>query len=177
MSRFSSEGSKRIIWRGKPWILPSVLFRTFLITAVAIGVSWLEFYFGVAHSLIQGIQVILWTVFGFSLVWLLSIISLLLLRATYTYILRDDSLEIRVGVLTSRSSMIVSSGFSDLEVIKTIPGRILNSGDIVVRTQSEGDWEKRMVKVRNPLKVADEIREVMTKPVVRIEDQRETKLK
>ena len=73
--------------------------------------------------------------------------------------------------------MIISSGFSDLEVIKTILGRILNSGDIVVRTQSEGDWEKRMVKVRNPSKVADEIREVMTKPVVRVEDQRKTKEK
>jgi uncharacterized membrane protein YdbT with pleckstrin-like domain len=160
---------------GKPWILPSVLFRTFLVVLVAIGVSWLEFYFNVAYSVIQGVQVILWTIFGFSLIWLLSIIGLLLLRTTYTYILRDDSLEIRVGVLTARTSVIASSGFSDLEIIRTIPGRILNSGDIVVRTQSEGDWEKRMVKIRNPLKVGDEIRKVLTKPTFRVEDKHETK--
>ena len=45
----------------------------------------------------------------------------------------------------------------------------------MVRTQSEGDWEKGMVKVRNPLKVADEIKKVSAKPIFRVEDKHETK--
>jgi uncharacterized membrane protein YdbT with pleckstrin-like domain len=94
---------------------------------------------------------------------------LVLLRASNTYTLRNDSLEIRSGILTSRSFMISASGFSDLEVIRSISARIINSGDIIIRTQSETDSEKKMVRIRNPLKAADQIREVMAHPIVRID--------
>jgi hypothetical protein len=42
----------------------------------------------------------------------------------------------------------------------------LNSGDIMIRTQ--GDRDVTMVKIRNPLGVADHIREVVSRPIVRI---------
>jgi hypothetical protein len=89
-----------------------------------------------------------------------------LLRVSSTYILRNDSLEVRVGVLSSKSFVIAPAGFSDLEVIRSISARIVNSGNIIIRTQGERDM--RMERVRNALKVADQIREVMSRPIVRI---------
>jgi hypothetical protein len=54
----------------------------------------------------------------------------------------------------------------DLEVIKSVPGRILNYGDIILRLQ--GDRSHRLLKIRQPFEVGDQIRAVMARPVVRI---------
>jgi hypothetical protein len=94
---------------------------------------------------------------------------LLLIRASNTYVLRDDSLEIRFGILTSKSTVISPSGFSDLEVIRSISNRIVNSGDMIIRTQSETESSLKMKMIRNPMKIASQIREVMARPIVRIE--------
>jgi len=158
------------LWRGKPWILPNVLTRSILVVVVAVVISWLEFSFDVANKTpILAIPIILWTALAIFLVWLISLMHLLLLRASNTYILRNDGLEVRTGILTSKSFVVAPAGFSDLEVTISVSGRIVNSGNIIVRTQ--GDSEIKMVKVRMPLKVADQIREVMARPTVRIEGQ------
>jgi uncharacterized membrane protein YdbT with pleckstrin-like domain len=164
----------RELWTGKPWILPNVLARSILAALAAVVISWLEFYFSTANTPIAnvqilGIPIILWTVLAIFLVCVLSLIHLLILRASNTYILRNDSLEVRTGILASKSFIVAPAGFSDLEVIRSVSGRIVNSGKIIVRTQ--GDSDIKMVKVRKPLKVADQIREVMARPTVRIEGQ------
>jgi uncharacterized membrane protein YdbT with pleckstrin-like domain len=110
-----------------------------------------------------------WTFLVVLVVWVFSMLHLVLLRVSLTYVLHDDSLEIRSGILTSRAFVVSPSGFSELEVFRSVVGRIVESGDIVIETQSEKDNVVRMVRVRNPLKVADQIREVMARPVVRIE--------
>ena len=69
-------------------------------------------------------------------------------------------------MLSKRIFTVSASGFSDLEVIKSITGRILNMGDIVIETDSDRDL--RMRKIRNPTRVAGLIRQVMTVPVVRL---------
>jgi uncharacterized membrane protein YdbT with pleckstrin-like domain len=157
-----------VLWTGKPWILPGALARSILIAVIAVVVSWFEFYLGVAPQVVV-VPVILWTGLLFLVLWLFSLLHLVLLRASSTYILRDDSLEIRSGILTSRSFMISPSGFSDLEVVRSISARIVNSGDIIIRTQSETDGERKMVRIRNPMKPADQIRQVMSRPIVRID--------
>jgi hypothetical protein len=91
------------------------------------------------------------------------------LRASKTYVLHDDSLEMRSGILSSRAFVVSPSGFSDLEVFKSVTGRMMDSGDIVIRTQSETDNVKKMHMVRHPFNVADQIREVMARPIVKIE--------
>ena len=169
MSRDSSVRSDSLLWRGKPWILPSVLVRTILIIVIAAVVFWLEFYLNLAYVTIANVQIMLWTGLVFFLVWIISLSNLLLLRASSIYILRNDSLEIKTGITTSKSYVVVPSGFSDLEVIRSISARIMNSGDIIIRAQSETDSERKMVRVRNALKVADQIREVMARPIVRID--------
>ena len=171
MSREISENSRSMLWTGKPWILPDALGRGILIIAIAVVVSWLELFFDLAFKSFLNIPLILWTGLAFCLIWIVSLTHLLLLRASNTYILRNDSLEIRTGILTSKSFTVASSGFADMEVIRSLSGRILNLGSIVIRTQDESGADKRLQKVRNPLKVADQIREVMAKPMMRIEGQ------
>jgi membrane protein YdbS with pleckstrin-like domain len=127
------------VWSGKPWILPSVVARTVVVLAVAVLVFWVEVVFNIAFSTILGLQVILWTAFLLFVAWLLSLVYLLLLRASNQYILRNDSLEIRNGIFATKSFVIVPSGFSDLEVDRSVSGRILNMGNIIIRSQSESD--------------------------------------
>jgi hypothetical protein len=69
--------------------------------------------------------------------------------------------------LSTRSFVIAPSGFSDLEVDRSVTGRILNVGNITVHSQSESDV--LMVRVRDPLNVSKRTREVLSRPIVRIE--------
>jgi membrane protein YdbS with pleckstrin-like domain len=168
-SAAASSGS--VVWSGRPWILPSALARTIIALIVASVFVWLEYFSGTAGDLIVGFPVLVWTVVVFLIIWLLGLTGLLVERATNLYTLKTDSLEIRTGIFTSRSLVIVASGFSDLEVIRGVVGRIIEYGDIIVRTQSERNPERTMIKVRDPLKVAEQIRYVMGRPIVRLENQ------
>jgi membrane protein YdbS with pleckstrin-like domain len=159
----------RELWTGKPWIFPNAVTRSAAAFAIAVVISWLEFYFNVESKSVLNLPIILWTVLAIFLVWVLSLVHLLVLRASHTYILRNDGLEVRTGILASKSFVVAPAGFSDLEVTRSVSGRIVNSGNITVRTQ--GDSDIKMIKVRKPLKVADQIREVMARPTVRIEGQ------
>lgn len=157
------------LWVGRPWVLPELVVRSILIIAVGVSIVWLEFSFDVAHKAILNVQVMLWTGLVIFLVWVISLMRPLLLRASNGYTLRNDGLEVKAGVLGSKSFVISPSGFSDLEVTRSFSARILNTGDITVRTQGERDI--KMKKVRNSLKVADRIREVMARPIFRMEGQ------
>ena len=171
MSR-GTENPGSTLWTGKPWILPAVVARSILIIVVAVAVSWIEFFFDVAQKPFLNVWLILWTGLLFFVVWVLSIVRLLLLRASNTYILRNDSLEIRTGILTSKSFVVAASGFADMEVTRSISGRIMNFGDITIRTQDESGADKKITKIRDPMRVGNQIREVMARPTVRMEGQR-----
>ena len=148
--------------------------RSISAALAVVVISLLEFYFNINKTPIAstpglGIPIILWTALAIFLVWVVSLTHLLVLRASNTYILRNDGLEVRTGILASKSFVVAPTGFSDLEVIRSVSGRIVNSGNIIVRTQ--GDSDIKMIKIKKPLKVADQIREVMARPTVRIEGQ------
>ena len=168
--------STSILWKGKPWIVPGVVVRTVVILVVAGVVSWLELTYDfasriISNSQLSNLQIVLWIDFVFLLIWIFSQVHLLVLRASNTYVLRQDSLELRFGILTAKSEMISPSGFSDLEVVRSVSNRILNSGNIIIRTQSEDEKGLVMIMVHHPLRVAAQIREVMSRPIVRIEGQ------
>jgi uncharacterized membrane protein YdbT with pleckstrin-like domain len=158
---------ERALWKGKPWVLPSAVGRTILAIAVAIVVTWLEFFLGLANTSFLGIPIFLWTIFVIFFAWAASLVPLMAIRVSNNYVLRDDGLEVRTGILTSKSFVVAPAGFSDLEVTRSITDRILGTGNILVRTQ--GDTDIVIKKVRNPLNVADRIRGVMARPSVRIE--------
>jgi len=158
------------MWTGKPWVLPELVGRSILIIAVAVIVGWLEASFSnVTGVKLPIMSLPMWTGLVLFLAWVISLMHLVVLRVSNTYILRNDGLEVRTGVFESKAFVVAPSGFSDLEVIRSISARIVNSGDIVIRTQGERNIV--MQRVRDAMNVADRIREVMSRPIVRIEGQ------
>jgi membrane protein YdbS with pleckstrin-like domain len=169
LSTNTTEPSNSALWTGRPWILPNALVRTILILALAILIIWLEVYFGAAFPAILGMPIWALTLLLFIVVWLVTLIPLLLLRSSNKYTLRSESLEVKTGIASLKSFILSPSGFSDLEVAQSVIGRILNYGDITIHTQSDRTATIKMVK--DPNKVANHIRDVMGRPIVRIEGQ------
>ncbi len=169
VSHESSKTYKEVLWEGRPWIVPSAVARTIVVIVIAVLIIWFEFYDHVALDLVAKIPVFAWTAIVFSIVWLLSMFDLVVLRASHRYKLLNDSLEIRDGIVSLRQFVIVPSGFSNLETRQSILERALDYGSIVVYSQSETDPERKMMKVRNPVKVAEQVRYVMARPIVRME--------
>lgn len=170
MSKNPQSGSTSLLWTAKPWILPGAISRGIAIIVVAIVVLALELIVdGIAAYKLVEVPLALWTILAFFVIWILSMLHLWLLKISNTYILHNDSLEIRTGILTQKTNVISPAGFSDLEVIRSISARIVNSGDIIVRIQTETESDIKMTRVRNPLKAADQIRQIMARPIVRIE--------
>ncbi len=165
----TSKGSGSVIWVGRPWILPAAIVRTILVLIVALLIIWLEVIDNAASSILLGMALWVWTAIIFFIIWLISLILLLLVRAAHKYTLRSESLEVRTGIASLNNFVLAPSGFSDLEVNQSLVGRMIGYGDIIIHTQS--DRLATMQKVRNPVDAANKIREIMGKPIVRIEGQ------
>ena len=166
----SAKASDQGIWKGRPWILPYVAMRTVLVVALTVGLLIVENFTDILYEPRFGLPVLAWTLIVLFLAWILVIFDLLVLRFTNFYTLREDSLEIKVGLLTTKTSVIAPTGFSDLEVIRSISSRILNTGNIMIKTQSERDFTKKMIKVRDPMRVANLIRDVMARPIFKLDE-------
>ena len=167
----STPDSDQEVWRGRPWILPYAVIRTIFVAVIAGGVLFMENSMDILYVSKYGLRVLDWTLIAFFLVWILVLFNLLVLRYTNRYILMVDSLEIKIGLLTTKTSVIVPTGFSDLEVIRSISSRIFNTGEITIKTQSERDFTKRMVKVRDPVWVANLIRDVMARQIFKLDER------
>jgi uncharacterized membrane protein YdbT with pleckstrin-like domain len=156
-----------VVWAGKPWITPAVIIRTVTVIVVTIPFLWLELYFGAAFTGLVGLPIWAWTFLAFSLIWLISMLEILVFRASNTYTLRQDGLEIKRGIIRLHSFVVTPSGFGDLSVYQSIGGRIFGFGDLIVNSQGERETKLRLV--RHPFKVADTLRDIMGKPIVRVE--------
>jgi len=135
---------------------------------VAVLFLWLEIIFGAANVGIAGLETFVWTIIAFAVVWFLSALQLLIVRATNSYVLRQDSLEVRRGILRLHSFLVTPSGFGDLSVYQSIGGRIFNYGNLTVNSQ--GERETKLFLVKSPFTVADRMRDIMGKPIVRVQD-------
>jgi uncharacterized membrane protein YdbT with pleckstrin-like domain len=140
-----------------------------MIFAVFLIVLWLELFLDLAGQSFQGIPIAAWTGLSLFFFWIISISNLYWIEASNSYTLRKASLEITTGVVTTKSFVIVPSGFANMEVVRTLTSRILNTGDIIIRTQDEPFGDKKMVMVHNAEDIANKIRNVMSKPMVRLE--------
>ena len=169
MSTNTTDQSAAALWTGRPWILPNALIRTILILTIATVVIWLEISFAAAFPAILGMPIWALTLLLFLVVWIASLVPLLLLRSSNKYTLRSESLEVKTGIASLKAFILSPSGFSDLEVAQSVIGRILNYGDITIHTQSDRTATIKMAK--DPNKVANHIRDVMGRPIVRIEGQ------
>jgi hypothetical protein len=88
-------------------------------------------------------------------------------RASNTYVLRQDGLEVRRGIIRLHSFVVTPSGFGDLMLYQSVGGRIFGYGDLTVNSQ--GERETKLLLVLSPFKVAETIRDIMGKPIVRVE--------
>jgi hypothetical protein len=93
--------------------------------------------------------------------------ELLLFRLSNTYTLRQDGLEIRRGIIRLHSFVVTPAGFGDLLVYQGVGGRLFGYGDITVNSQ--GERQTKLMLVHAPFAVADTMRDIMGKPIVRVE--------
>ena len=156
-----------VVWAGKPWIVPAAVLRTVTLIVVALLFFWLELFSAVASDGLMGLPVWAWTFLVFGAIWLISVFELLIFRLSNSYVLQQDGLEIKRGIIRLYSFVVTPSGFGDMLVYQPIGGRIFGYGDITVNSQ--GERETRMRLVRHPFKVANMMRDVMGKPIVRVE--------
>jgi membrane protein YdbS with pleckstrin-like domain len=152
----------QIIWQGRPWVAPQLVIRTILIAGIAAVVIWAEFFFAFA-----GIQIVFLTGLIFFVIWIISISGLLLSRASNFYILRKEGLEVRTGIITTKVFVLMPVGFSDLEVTRTVTQRIVGTGNITLRTESERGVELR--QIRDPKNVTKLLRETLSKQVFKLD--------
>ncbi len=160
--------SGAVVWVDKPWVIPAAVIRTVTIVVFAIVFLFLELWAGIALSLVANATIYLWTLLAFALIWIVSMLDLLIYWASNNYILRQDGLEVRRGIIRLHSFVVTPSGFGDLLLYQSLGGRIFGYGDLTVNSQ--GERQTKLALVRAPFKTADTIRDIMGKPIVRVEN-------
>jgi hypothetical protein len=157
----------QIVWVGKPWVVPAAIVRTGTFFIFAIIILFLELYFDAFSYYLIVLPLWAWTTLIIAVIWLFSVLNLLVFRASNNYILRQDGLEIRRGIIRLHSFVVTPAGFGDLLVYQSVGGRIFGYGDITVNSQ--GERQTKLLLVRAPFAVADTIRDIMGKPIVRLD--------
>jgi uncharacterized membrane protein YdbT with pleckstrin-like domain len=166
LSTVSGGHESDIIWKGHPSVSPTFVGATIAAILVGIVLTWFEIDFSTAFVPIASFPMLATTYLVILLLWLASAANLSVVRASSTYILRRNSLEIHRGILGKKIYTMSAAGFSDLEVRKSVGGRILNMGDIMIESDSGRDLTLR--RIRDPMKVSSMVRGVMATPMVRI---------
>jgi membrane protein YdbS with pleckstrin-like domain len=146
---------------------PLLSFLTITVIIVTIIFVWLEIFSSIDYTSLIGLPIWLWTVLAFILFWLVGMAELLLFRLSNTYTLRQDGLEIRRGIIRLHSFVVTPAGFGDLLVYQGVGGRLFGYGDITVNSQ--GERQTKLMLVHAPFAVADTMRDIMGKPIVRVE--------
>jgi len=158
---------EQAVWVGKPWVAPAAVIRTVTIFIVALIFLIIEDYFRIFSYNLGGLLFWAWTSLIFTVIWVLSMLNLLIFRASNTYVLWQDGLEIRRGIVRLHSFVVTPAGFGDMLVEQSVGGRVFGYGDITVNSQ--GERQTKLLLVRAPFAVEDKIREIMGKPMVRLD--------
>ena len=156
-----------VVWHGKPWVVPAAVIRTVTVFVVLALFLWLEIYFSAFSYYLAGLPVFAWTILAFVVIWPLIMLDLLVFWASNNYVLRQDGIEVRRGIVRLHSFVVTPMGFGDLLVYQSLGGRIFGYGDITINSQ--GERQTKLALVRSPFAVADTIRDIMGRPLVRME--------
>jgi uncharacterized membrane protein YdbT with pleckstrin-like domain len=164
LSSGSPSSDPDIVWEGSPWVTPGLVALTAEALLLAVALSYVELALNIAFSIL-GVTLLL-----VAFLWIWGTARLEFLARSTHYALRSSSLEVEHGIVRKKLFTISAAGFSDLEMSRGLVGRILNTGDIVIETDSHRDIP--LLKVRDPVRVSTMIRQMMTVPLVRVESQR-----
>ncbi len=154
-----------ILWTARPWVVPSLILRTIAFIVAGLVIALLLAPLATDFTFIP-LGIYFWTGVVIGLGWLISLGGLLLRRASFQYVLRPSSLEVKQGIARKKSLIVSPSGFSELEIDQGLVARMLNYGSLEVRSQ--GGQQLNLMLVRDPATVSSKIRSVMTIPTVRI---------
>jgi uncharacterized membrane protein YdbT with pleckstrin-like domain len=165
LSNGSHSSDSDIIWEGRPWVTPGLLALTAESVLLAAVLSYVEVDLNLSLSILLASLLLV------ALLWLAGAVRLEFLAWSTHYALRSSSLDVEHGIVRKRLFTISAAGFSDLELSRSLLGRVLNTGDIVIETDSHRDIA--LVKVRDPVRVSSMVRQMMTVPLVRIDGQAE----
>ena len=164
MSRGNPSSEKDVIWEGSPWVAPGVAVLTAEAILLFVALSYVEVAWIGLHGGALAV-----TLFLVALLWLVGAARLEILAWSNHYSLRRSSLEVEQGIVEKRVFTVSAAGFSDLEVTRSLSGRVVNTGNIVVETDSHRDIA--LLRVHDPIMVSRLIRQVMTVPLVRVDGQ------
>jgi len=87
-----------VIWSGRPWIGPSLLFRTVLVIVAGILSFAILSSLGVLASSPLAIPMYVWVIGILAIAWLGSLAGLIKLHASFRYVLRRGSVEVDQGL-------------------------------------------------------------------------------
>jgi uncharacterized membrane protein YdbT with pleckstrin-like domain len=164
LSSGSPSSEPDVIWEGSPWVTPGLAALMAEAVLLAVILSYVEVvWLGVDFAVLGGTFLLI------AVLWLLGAARLEFLAWSNHYSLRGSSLEVQRGIVRKRVFTVSAAGFSDLEVTRSLRGRIVNTGDIVVETDSHRDLA--LLRVRDPMRISTMIRQVMTVPLVRVDGQ------
>lgn len=162
MSSGSTSSEPDVIWEASPWVTPQFVALTAGAILLAVALSYVELaWLGVDPSIL-GV-----TFLFVGMLWLVGAVKIELVAWSNRYSLRSSSLELEHGIVWKETTTVSAAGFSDLTLTRSLLGRILNTGDIVIETDSRRDLA--LLRVRDPTRVSTLIRQVMTVPLVRLE--------
>ncbi len=154
-----------VVWMERPWVVPPLVGTGIATITIAIVVTWFELAFRVAfYSVFPSVSALLITLVVVFITWLCSSLQLALLRASNLYALTPAGLEVQNGIAQRERLTVSASGFSDLKVVRSPFGRVLDVGDILVRLKS--GRELLLHSIREPMKVAARVRQITAAPVV-----------
>jgi uncharacterized membrane protein YdbT with pleckstrin-like domain len=165
-SSAAGRSSSAVVWEGHPWVVPRLAGFTLVLLVIGVLLTWFEFRVGDALTHFFSIPLIGLTYGIIGVLWLIGALDLAILRASRKYTLRQSSMDIARGILSRKTFTLSAAGFSDLEVVQGIEGRLLDMGDIVMETDSRRDLRLKMI--HDPMNVAAKIRSVMATPMVRL---------
>ncbi|MDG6983105.1 MAG: PH domain-containing protein [Nitrososphaerota archaeon] len=160
------EGDKDVVWSGRPWIGPSAVARTIGAALAAVVAFVALSALGLLGLSVLGIPLFAIAAGILAFAWLASIAGLIVMRASYRYVLRQSSVEVDRGIVSRRSLVVSPSAFAELEVEQGVMGRMMNYGSLEVRSQ--GGQQLNLWLIRDPKGVSTRIREVMTVPTVKV---------
>lgn len=145
---------------------PGIVLRTIGFVIVAVLATVLLSFAGLMSQMVLAQPLFVWVYAVLALAWLVSLLGLFTMRASYRYVLRSNSLELEQGIARKKSLIVSPSGFSELELDQGLVGRMLNYGSLEIRSQ--GGQQLNLMMIKSPKDVSAKIREVMTTPTVRI---------
>lgn len=163
----SSDKHNSVVWAGKPWIAPEAIVRSIFVLVIGCLVLWFEISYNFLFLQFVSFTLFDLTLLFFVCVWLASLAQLVVFWASNTYVLWEDKLEVKQGIMKLRLLTVTPKVFVDLTLNQTIGGWLFGYGDLMVNCQ--GMPQTRLGFLRSPFLTANTLRHVMGKPFVKME--------